>query len=167
MSMPEFDKDGYPSEISLQHLVGNNWSSYRSWLDYAKALWNDHYGGREESDGKVILITGGWSGNESVVTAMNHNIYWQMMWYESHRGGKYVLIAPSPPSEPSEPSFDYTHAKGALCNVLYRMNWGCGNHGCRIAKPKGQATNGSCQCSPKQFIRDLLDVAEMIERGGK
>jgi len=23
---------------------------------------------------------------------------------------------------------------------------GCGNHGCAIVKPKGQATNGGCSC---------------------
>jgi hypothetical protein len=45
-----------------------------------------------------------------------------------------------------------------------RMSQGCGNHGCRIKRPSGMATNGPCLCTPAGFARDLRDLAERLER---
>jgi hypothetical protein len=39
-----------------------------------------------------------------------------------------------------------------------RVFWrGCGNHGCRVTKPKGQATNGPCRCERR--LREMLAQA--------
>ena len=51
-----------------------------------------------------------------------------------------------------------------LRSVERQMIRGCFNHGCRIVKPTGQATNGPCQCSPRNFARALLDIAARVEQ---
>jgi hypothetical protein len=40
---------------------------------------------------------------------------------------------------------------------------GCGNHGCRVKKPTGQATNGPCLCKPRLIARALRDAAKLLE----
>lgn len=51
-----------------------------------------------------------------------------------------------------------------LQEILSRLEWGCGDHGCKIHKPKGMGTNGGCQCRPRYIAAKLLDIAEDIER---
>ena len=46
--------------------------------------------GRIRKEGyTVYFATGGWSGNESIIHAMQENIMWKLRWISSHRGGKY------------------------------------------------------------------------------
>lgn len=47
--------------------------------------------------------------------------------------------------------------------LIRRLDHGCGNHGCRIKKPEGMATNGPCQCSPSKIARELRFIAESLE----
>lgn len=53
-----------------------------------------------------------------------------------------------------------------LWGISHRMEYGCGNHGCRIRYPDGMATNGPCHCTIPRFIDELLCVAEMLEMEG-
>jgi len=72
-----------------------------SWEDNVKCIrsfWNENYGyvivnyGPDE-DGyyEVTLITGGWSENEEVISNLRLSWFWGVFWYQSTRGGKYVL----------------------------------------------------------------------------
>lgn len=45
--------------------------------------------------------------------------------------------------------------------------FGCGNHGCKINPPKGQATNGTCRCSPYNLSESLLWLAAELVPDGK
>lgn len=49
---------------------------------------------------------------------------------------------------------------------LYKQSvYGCGNHGCVIAPPKGQGTNGLCRCTPRHFCTELNRLAyEVIQK---
>lgn len=47
--------------------------------------------------------------------------------------------------------------------ISMQLVLGCGNYGCRIFKPKGQATNASCGCSRKLIARELIDLSEEID----
>jgi hypothetical protein len=48
--------------------------------------------------GRVYYIaTGGWSGNEDIIEAMQKNfVFWSVCWQSSRRGGGYVFRLPDP-----------------------------------------------------------------------
>jgi len=46
----------------------------------------------------------------------------------------------------------------------WQMTHGCGNHGCVLVRPTGQATNGPCRCYPRHLAARLLEIAENVER---
>lgn len=41
---------------------------------------------------------------------------------------------------------------------------GCGNHGCVVAKPRGQGTNGGCHCLPRELpISDRIRLRRVLQ----
>jgi len=51
--------------------------------------------------------------------------------------------------------------------IAEHMENGCGNHGCVIRKPGGMGTNAPCHCSPRRFVKYLLDAAVLAESVGR
>lgn len=43
----------------------------------------------------VRLATGGWSGNEDIIAALNENVWANMSWVLSARGGLHIYVAPA------------------------------------------------------------------------
>jgi hypothetical protein len=86
-----FDENGYPKEYWLNELADNN--DPDSFLTLSILLWNGGYGKvvTDPSATLIEFITGGWSGNEEVITAMKQNPLWRLLWESSYRGGKHVL----------------------------------------------------------------------------
>ena len=103
MDEPTFDRDGYPTQATLDEI--SHWPfkrGLRRWLEFAAAAWDDTMGSfgparsrlpkrwREDEEETWAAITGGWSGNEDVVAAMRENwILWSMIWRVSVAGGYY------------------------------------------------------------------------------
>lgn len=95
------DDDGYPTESALEIVKLWHWTDKRGWFDFIKSIWwTPSWGWHEHQkskDEKVIihtleLSTGGWSGNESVISAMQDNtMLWHMTWVQSRRGGHYIF----------------------------------------------------------------------------
>lgn len=91
------DEDGYPTDEALE--VIERWPMFRNkeLFEFIKELWYmSEWGWREENiDGttRYILSTGGWSGNESLIHALEHNrnFAWSMTWHQSRRGGHYIF----------------------------------------------------------------------------
>ena len=96
MNQPTFDKEGSPSEETLQRL--ESWPlPFEGLLDFVEEVWNDTYGKMTwDEEGRLELVTGGWSGNESIILALqnNKNYFWTHYWYQSQRGGLHVLDKP-------------------------------------------------------------------------
>lgn len=95
MNAPAFDEHGYPTEATEEAIAKWPFDDPPGFLAYVNIAWNHHYG-RIWQDGNILkLATGGWSGNESIISAMQNNIVlWSMLWQSSHRGGLTALRLP-------------------------------------------------------------------------
>lgn len=101
------DEDGYPTDDAL--LLVENWhfSDAKGFFEFIKSIWhlrswgwNEISGGEDEFNGLKIddnilryhISTAGWSGNESIIRAMQKNdMMWFMNWVQSRRGGHYIF----------------------------------------------------------------------------
>lgn len=52
-----------------------------------------------------------------------------------------------------------SHYAELLEMVAKRLRNGCGNGGCSINPPEGQATNATCSCRPQKFSSYLMTMA--------
>jgi hypothetical protein len=98
---PEFDADGYPTDATLETI--KNWPYGHGFIDlmeYVQSAWwnGDTLISRDKIQDQLgndmweyTLVTMGWSGNESIVGAMDSNhLFYSLCWRESHRGGKHI-----------------------------------------------------------------------------
>ena len=101
MNEPTFDEHGYPTEETLKAIT--EWKYKDGWyelLDFVNEAW--HW--RDFVQCEIVkntfseyvlkfrCVTGGWSGNEDIIEALQKNaMFWAMCWKESHRGGKHVF----------------------------------------------------------------------------
>ena len=101
----------YPTKEQLNKILNWRITSNKDLLDIAcfvKYFWNwdepyyklsrrikdrDEASVREgEYYRKLELSTGGWSGNEDIISALMENfIWWSMCFYSHHAGGHYVF----------------------------------------------------------------------------
>jgi len=86
--------DDYPTDEELEKIKNWPYTDFLGLAEYIVNLW--HYGDPwVKLTGKKVktlrLATGGWSGNESIVSALHENTMFQMMcWEKSERGGLYI-----------------------------------------------------------------------------
>ena len=107
---PTFDVDGYPTEETLDRIkwwpVGSS-ADFAAAMDFAGRAWSypDYW---EKADNwpdpdmfdhpclRYVFSTGGWSGNESIVEAIEANQMLQMIGAWSwRRGGHYEYRFPT------------------------------------------------------------------------
>lgn len=98
---------GYPTQEWLASITADE-SPYNALLNTLTA-WDTHYGSmrvvtdaaEKELIGAVAedcirLATGGWSGNESLIHALQANrVAWLVLWQLSAKGGLYILRIPT------------------------------------------------------------------------
>lgn len=93
--------DGYPTEEELRIIREWDLSTQpvSKLLDYIEPLWTypDRF---QRTKHRLYLSTGGWSGNESLVEALEKTpMFWVLYWQKSQRGGHYwfddSMVAPS------------------------------------------------------------------------
>lgn len=91
MKEPTFDKDGYPTEETLQFIQDYKDLNWQSLIDFILAAWYWlDYAKWEPPD--LELHTGGWSGNESIISALQENfVFWGLHWMKSERGGHFYF----------------------------------------------------------------------------
>lgn len=104
MANDMLDDDGYPTEDALT--IIREWTFQmptRELFDFIKSIWwMPDWGWKEcevideitgETNYAYYISTGGWSGNESIVEAMQDNKYffWFRNWVQSRRGGHYIF----------------------------------------------------------------------------
>ncbi len=100
MQEPLRDEDGYPTEAALQIIEIWHWRDVPGWFAFIKSMWAYADWGWSEQDttykDKPIreyhISTAGWSGNESIIRAMQKNyMLWHDTWVQSRRGGHYIF----------------------------------------------------------------------------
>ena len=97
------DDGGYPTDAALDIIRLWHWSDIKGWFEFVKSVWySPSWGWSEglephdyEKNKEVYrynISTGGWSGNESIISAMNENdMIWSLTWVQSRRGGHYIF----------------------------------------------------------------------------
>jgi hypothetical protein len=97
------DDDGYPTDAALDIVELWDIADAKGWFDFIKSIWYYSSWGWSEGEepheyreGKMVyrynISTGGWSGNESIITRMQANEWcWHMNWVQSRRGGHYIF----------------------------------------------------------------------------
>ena len=95
------DGDGYPTDAALWCVENWPWDDQRGWFDFINSIWwmpewgwteVDEPGWDDEVEHLIKMSTGGWSGNESVILAMQkNNMLWYLTWVQSRRGGHYIF----------------------------------------------------------------------------
>ncbi len=107
------DEDGYPSESVLWMLEHWPFDDAQGWLDLAQRAWHfrdltwtEKMAADDFEAGKIVKLLHvsafGWSGNESLIAAMQANtMLWGECWVQSRRGGHYIFELPSAPKSGS------------------------------------------------------------------
>jgi len=96
MTEPQFDSDGYPTDETIETVRAWSDLSFEgqvALLDYVRDAWNTDIGAVRIDAEIYVFITGGWSGNEELIYALDDNtMFWMLCWYKSRRGGYYEFI---------------------------------------------------------------------------
>lgn len=96
------DEDGYPTDAALDVIKLWHLTDARGWFKFIENLWMQRDWSWKEKDephdykDKIVhryyVSTGGWSGNEDLIRAMQKNhMMWNFNWLESRRGGHYIF----------------------------------------------------------------------------
>jgi len=86
------DEDGYPTEDALT--IIELWPSFDSpgWFEFIRDRWHLASWGWSKVGSEYHISTGGWSGNESIIAAMQNNwTLWSICWVQSNRSGHYIF----------------------------------------------------------------------------
>lgn len=96
--MSEISQPGgeYPSEASLKLIREWSHEDFTGLMEFVRDIWNWPefcFTSDDELDHDHFeLHTGGWSGNEEIVSALQGNvIFWTMCWETSRKGGHYTF----------------------------------------------------------------------------
>jgi hypothetical protein len=99
-----FDEQGYPDDETLE--VISKFNPFETPVSEIIAFLRDHWMYEDfgyfewcEEHAKnpcvktmfLHLHTGGWSGNESIITAMEKSAFWLLFWCRTERGGHYTF----------------------------------------------------------------------------
>lgn len=91
------DVDGYPTEDALKEIREFNKVDHESmceFIDFLKSIWWAADWGFI-INGKILeLHTGGWSGNEDIISELTKSSLWILFWQSSRRGGHYLFELP-------------------------------------------------------------------------
>ena len=95
---PTMDEDGYPTE-ETERLIRQFEGDARELLAAIKEIWM-HPTYWDEEDGTDVIdrpvhryhvSTAGWSGNESLIGALENTMFWMRFWVQERVGGHYIF----------------------------------------------------------------------------
>lgn len=84
------DDDGYPDDEELERIEKWPYQDCEGLMDFVHSIWWCASWGWTQDGDDIRASTGGWSGNESLIFAMQKNVMcWHLLWVSSRRGGHY------------------------------------------------------------------------------
>ena len=90
------DEEGYPTTHAFNLI--ENWDFHHTdkLFEFIRELWrwNDTHWVQKDDGEKIIydISTGGWSGNEYLLSVLERNYaVWSMTWVQTRRGGHYIF----------------------------------------------------------------------------
>ena len=89
----------YPTEQELKKIEEWDGKDIESFLAFIESLWHwpTYFVRRGKKVIRLELHTGGWSGNEAIISALGNawgNMFWLSFWEKSIRGGHYWFKIP-------------------------------------------------------------------------
>lgn len=92
----ELDDDGYPTDETLDAIRQYPIlcaADCEDLLTLIEPIWTfKNYISKDSDTGLWTVSTGGWSGNESIISALEENaLFWTLYWIQSRRGGHYIF----------------------------------------------------------------------------
>ena len=96
--MKKEDHD-YPTDEELETIKDWDFNkrSVMDFLAFIESVWHWPDSGYELKGKRILrleLHSGGWSGNESIINALQQNIFWWVCWEKSTRGGHHYFKIP-------------------------------------------------------------------------
>ena len=108
MAEEHVDDDGYPTDAALELIEKWHWTDCEGLFEFIKSVWHLSGWGWSEVNaseleptdddynakgGTLLFVsTAGWSGNESIIRALQGNwMAWSLCWIQSRRGGHYIF----------------------------------------------------------------------------
>jgi len=96
------DDDGYPTDDACKIISKWGWEDAKGWFKFIESIWHLKSWGWKEGEAIdeisnkktwcYYISTAGWSGNETLIKAMQENDWmWHLNWVQSRRGGHYIF----------------------------------------------------------------------------
>lgn len=94
--------NGYPTKKELKQLkkycgfLGNENPELdiEKLLELLQEIWWQPNWGIKVNGRNLELHTGGWSGNEEIISILANSLFWIMCWEMTKRGGHYYFELP-------------------------------------------------------------------------
>ena len=85
------DANAYPDDLESARIQAWPAEDFRGLMKFVHSLWTyREWGWAQGLEDRYQLSTGGWSGNESIIGALQLNtMFWLQCWVSSRRGGHY------------------------------------------------------------------------------
>lgn len=94
MKTPTLDKEGYPTEETLEAIKKWDIKDIEGCLQFISDAWYYEDGAKKVRDGIWTFATCGWSGNESLLYAFYESMVWLMLsWQSIQLSGGFLCIA--------------------------------------------------------------------------
>ena len=96
-------ENGYPEENDFELI--KNWDIHdpRGVFEFLQEIWWAADWGFHIKRGRdynykwvmrINMSTGGWSGNEEIISVMKETMLWMLYWTNNRRGGHYTFEIP-------------------------------------------------------------------------
>lgn len=100
------DAEGYPTESFLEDIEVYKTTTVKGWRDLMSVIegawayrdwgWSTEaiHEGNDAGRIRYKISTAGWSGNESLISALKGNtgFFWAQFWESHRRGGHYTFV---------------------------------------------------------------------------